>query len=73
MSTVTGVITQVLDRWPAGSSWMVEVEVFAYGRYHHADIPAFTERDAKAIQRGDQVTVTTTPDDDSDSLDEIPF
>ena len=73
MNTVTGVITQVLERWPVQGEWLVEVEVFADGRYHHADIPAFTERDAKAIQRGDQVTIQTASDDDSDLPDEIPF
>lgn len=73
MSIVTGVITQVIDRWPVRSGWVVEVEVFADGRYHHADIPAFTERDAKAIQRGAEVTIPDYLDDDSDPAYEIPF
>lgn len=73
MSTVTGVITQVLERWPAPCGWLVEVEVFADGQCHHADIPALTERDAKAIRRGDEITIPENPEDGGDLLDEAPF
>lgn len=73
MSTVTGVITQVYGRWPSRSGWVVEVEVFADGRYHQADIEVLTERDAKAIQRGAEATIPDNLDDDSDPAYEIPF
>lgn len=73
MNTVTGVITQVLERWPAHGEWLVEVEVFADGRYHHADVSTLTERDAKSIKRGDEITIQENPDDNNDLLSDIPF
>lgn len=73
MRTITGVITQVLERWPTQGGWLVEVEVFADGRYHHADVSTITERDAKSIKRGDEITIPENPDDNNDLLNEIPF
>jgi hypothetical protein len=72
MTGITGVITQVIERWPTGNGWVVEVEVFAAGSYHRTDMYVFTEREAKAIRRGAEITIPEVIPDRNPS-DEIPF
>lgn len=57
MNMLDAVVTRVLDVRPYRHFWIVEVEVFSWGRYSNTTIIRDSEKEARQVQPGDTVTI----------------
>ena len=57
LDSIEAVITRVLDVRPYRHFWIVEVDVFSWGRYSSTTIIRDIEKDARQVKPGDTVTV----------------
>lgn len=61
MNMLDAVVTRVLDVRPYRHFWIVEVEVFSWGRYSNTTIIRESEKEARQVQPGDTVTILGPP------------
>lgn len=57
METVEATVTKVLDVLSYRHFWITRVEIFIEGSYRNINLTTYSERDARAIQQGDTVSV----------------